>query len=158
MLEGIVTGTQAPALPAMDSVERNRADLWATGLSPDSYPTELFRSRLDALGVIPAAKLNELANGVPVTVGGIVTHRQRPATAKGVVFVNLEDETGLVNVICPMPVWQRYGQVARTSPALLVQGKLERDGGAINVLAVRIEVLPPFAGAGAPGLRSRDFH
>jgi error-prone DNA polymerase len=152
-LEGIVTGTTAPPLPAMDSVERNRADLWATGLSPDSYPTELFRSRLEALGVMPAEKLSQLANGVPVTVGGIVTHRQRPATAKGVVFVNLEDETGLVNVICPLPVWERYGQVARTSPALLVRGKLERDGGAVNVLAVRVEALPPFTS----GLRSRDF-
>src|SRR5579875_603006 len=124
-LEGVVTGANAPPLPAMDQVERNRADLWATGLSPDSYPTELFRSRLDALGVVPAARLAELANAAPVTVGGIVTHRQRPSTAKGAVFVNLEDETGLVNVICPVQVWQRYGHVTRSSPALLVRGKLE---------------------------------
>jgi len=154
-LEGVVTGANAPPLPAMDQVERNRADLWATGLSPDSYPTELFRSRLDALGVVPAARLAELANAAPVTVGGIVTHRQRPSTAKGAVFVNLEDETGLVNVICPVQVWQRYGHVARSSPALLVRGKLEKDGGALSVLAVRIEGLPPFTGGVA--LRSRDF-
>jgi error-prone DNA polymerase len=143
----------------MGPVQLNRADLWATGLSPDSYPTELFRSRLDALGVVPAARLSALANGAAVKVGGLVTHRQRPATAKGVVFVNLEDETGLVNVICPKAVWQRYGQVARTSPALLVRGKLEKAEGAINVLAVSIEVLPPFASAGAgAGLsHSRDF-
>ena len=56
-------------------------------------------------------------------------------TAKGVVFVNLEDETGLVNVICPLPVWERYGPVARSSPGLLVRGKLEKADGAINVLA-----------------------
>jgi error-prone DNA polymerase len=72
-----------------------------------------------------------------------------------VIFVNLEDETGLVNVICPLPVWQRYGQVARTSPALLVRGKLEKAEGAINVLAASFEALT-FAGAGT--LRSRDFH
>jgi error-prone DNA polymerase len=154
-LEGLVTGTQAPPLPGMSAIELNRADLWATGLSPDSYPTELFRRDLDALGVMTAASLAPLPNGKPVIVGGLVTHRQHPMTAKGVVFINLEDETGLVNVICPVPIWERYRQVARSSPALLVRGKLERDGGAINVLAARIEVLPAFAGPTA--LRSRDF-
>jgi error-prone DNA polymerase len=139
----------------MNPIEINRADLWATGLSPESYPTELFRSQLNAQGVVTAAALTRLRNGASVTVGGVVTHRQRPATAKGVIFVNLEDETGLVNVICTLPVWQRYGHVARTSPALLVRGKLEKAEGAINVLAISFEALV-FAGAGA--LRSRDFH
>jgi len=153
-LAGLVAGTQAPPLPGMDAIELNRADLWATGLSPDSYPTELFRPELDALGVVPAVRLAHFANGAPVTVGGLVTHRQRPMTAKGVVFVNLEDETGLVNVICPLPVWERYRRVARSAPGLLVHGKMERDGGAINVLAITIEALPSFAGT---ALRSRDF-
>ena len=137
-------------------VELNKADLWATGLSPDSYPTELFRAQLDARGIITAAALSGLPNGAAVTIGGLVTHRQRPGTAKGVVFVNLEDETGLINVICPLPIWQRYGQVARSSPGLVVRGKLEKADGAINVLAISIEALPPLAGAAA--LRSRDFH
>jgi error-prone DNA polymerase len=153
-LAGLVTGTKAPPLPGMDAVELNRADLWATGLSPDSYPTQLFRSQLGALGVTPAANLATLADGAPVTVGGVVTHRQRPATSKGVVFVNLEDETGLVNVICTRPVWDRYGPVARSSPALLVRGKLEIADGAVNVLAGRIEALALSTGE----LRSRDFH
>ncbi len=154
-LAGLVTGAEAPPLPGMNAVEINRADLWATGLSPDSYPTELFRKELDALGIMTAASLGPLPNGRPVIVGGLVTHRQHPMTAKGVVFINLEDETGLVNVICPVPIWERYKQVARSAPALLVRGKLERDGGAINVLAARIEALPPLAGLTA--LRSRDF-
>jgi error-prone DNA polymerase len=154
-LAGVVTGAEAPPLPSMEVVELNRADLWATGVSPDSYPTELFRTQLEARGVITAAALNGLRNGATVTVGGVVTHRQRPATANGVVFVNLEDETGLVNVICPLPIWQRYGQVARTSPALLVRGKLEKADGVINVLAFSFE---PLAFAGAGTLRSRDFH
>jgi error-prone DNA polymerase len=154
-LAGLVTGAEAPPLPGMNPIEVNRADLWATGLSPESYPTELFRSQLKARGVVTAAALNGLRNGAVVTVGGVVTHRQRPATAKGVIFVNLEDETGLVNVICTLSVWQRYGQVARTSPALLVRGKLEKAEGAINVLAISFEALV-FAGAGT--LRSRDFH
>jgi error-prone DNA polymerase len=139
----------------MSPTELNRADLWATGLSPDSYPTELLRPQLKALGVVLAADLGRLADGAPVVIGGLVTHRQRPATAKGVVFVNLEDETGLVNVICPLPVWERFGQVARSAPGLLVRGKLEKADGVINVLASKIEPLPMLSGAKA--LRSRDF-
>ena len=76
-------------------------------------------------------------------------------TAKGVVFVNLEDETGLINVICPLPVWERFGPVARSAPGLLVRGKVEKADGAINVLAFNIEALP--MPAGAANLRSRDF-
>jgi error-prone DNA polymerase len=154
-LAGLVTGTEAPPLPGMSPTELNRADLWATGLSPDSYPTELLRPQLDVLGVVLAADLGRLADGAAVTIGGLVTHRQRPMTAKGVVFVNLEDETGLVNVICPLPVWDRFGQVARSAPGLLVRGKLEKADGAINVLASAIEALP--MPAGATNLRSRDF-
>jgi error-prone DNA polymerase len=154
-LTGLVTGAEAPPLPEMDAVEANRADLWATGLSPDSYPTELFRKDLDALGVVPAAGLANLAHGTAVTVGGLVTHRQRPSTSKGVVFINLEDETGLVNVICTIGVWERYRPAAVSAAGLLVRGKLEKAGGAINVLATSIEALPPLAGSAA--LRSRDF-
>ena len=139
----------------MSPTELNRADLWATGLSPDSYPTQLLRPQLKALGVVLAADLDRLADGAAVTIGGLVTHRQRPMTAKGVVFVNLEDETGLVNVICPLPVWERFGQVARSSPGLLVRGKLEKADRVINVLASKIEPLPMLAGA--KNLRSRDF-
>jgi error-prone DNA polymerase len=154
-LAGLVTGAEAPPLPDMDAVETNRADLWATGLSPDSYPTELFRKDLDAMGVVPAAGLAHLANGAAVTVGGLVTHRQRPSTSKGVVFVNLEDETGLVNVICTISVWERHKRVALGAAGLLVRGKLEKAGGAVNVLATSIEALPPLAVPAA--LRSRDF-
>ena len=85
-------------------------------------------------------------------VGGVVTHRQRPATASGTVFVNLEDETGLVNVICSAGVWARYRRVARTASALLVRGNLERAEGVVNVVADRIDPLP-LVGA----TRSRDF-
>ena len=147
---------RATPAPGDGPCKLNRADLWATGLSPDSYPTELFRPELDARGVVKAADLSSFPNGAAIVVGGLVTHRQRPATANGVIFVNLEDETGLVNVICPLPIWQRYGPLARTAPALLVRGKLEKADGAINVLAVSFEALPAFAGAGH--LRSRDFH
>ncbi|HYX58181.1 MAG TPA: OB-fold nucleic acid binding domain-containing protein, partial [Streptosporangiaceae bacterium] len=69
-------------------------------------------------------------DGAEVTVAGLVTHRQRPSTARGVVFLSLEDETGMVNVICLPPVWERHQPAATVAPALLVRGRLERTGGA----------------------------
>ncbi|MCL2394648.1 MAG: OB-fold nucleic acid binding domain-containing protein, partial [Acidimicrobiaceae bacterium] len=152
-LPGLVTGVEAPPLPDMNPTEKNRADLWSTGLSPDSYPTELIRAELDAAGVVVAADLMTVPADRPVRVGGIVTHRQRPSTAKGVIFINLEDETGLVNVICPPPVWARYRRVARSEPAVVVDGRLERVDGVVNVLAQRISALPLESSL----LRSRDF-
>jgi error-prone DNA polymerase len=84
----------------------------------------------------------------------VVTHRQRPATAGGTTFLNLEDETGLVNVVCSKGVWTRYRRVARSAPALLIRGRLERAEGVVNVIAERIESLPLAFNNGG---RSRDF-
>ena len=84
----------------------------------------------------------------------MVTHRQQPSTAKGVIFLNLEDETGLINVICTPDVWRRYRPIARTAPALEIRGVLERYQGVINVLARRIVALPLRLDE---LLRSRDF-
>jgi len=157
-LSGLTTGAQPPPLPLMSTTELEQSDLWSTGLCTDHYPTEPFRPELDSLGVVPAAFLAKHRHGAVVKVGGIVTHRQRPMTANGVVFANLEDETGLVNVICPPRVWERYGAVARSAPALLVHGKLENAGGAISVLAYRIEALELATGAlRSRALRPRDF-
>jgi error-prone DNA polymerase len=152
-LAGVVVGAKAPPLPEMTPIEINRADLWATGLSPDSYPTEFVRADLDARGVVTAAALVGVAHGARTTVGGIVTHRQRPATAGGTLFLNLEDETGLVNVICGQGVWARYRRVARSSPALLIRGRVEKAGEAINLVAERIDPLS----LTATGPASRDF-
>ncbi|HWG74196.1 MAG TPA: OB-fold nucleic acid binding domain-containing protein, partial [Acidimicrobiales bacterium] len=97
--------------------------------------------------------LASLPGGCHVNVGGVVTHRQRPATAQGVVFLSLEDETGLVNVICVDAVWTRYRRVARSSPALVVGGRLEKAQGVINVVASRLVPLR----LAPTSLRSRDF-
>ena len=101
-----------------------------------------------------AAAGKELSGVFDLTeIGGVVTHRQRPATASGITFLNIEDETGLVNVICSVGVWDRYRRVVREAPALIVRGILERSAeGVTNVLADRFEVL-----AMAPRTRSRDF-
>jgi error-prone DNA polymerase len=151
-LEGVVTGEHAPPLPGMTDVEEAVADLWATGLSPTWHLTEFARPRLETLGVTTAAGLAAAEPGSRVVVAGIVTHRQRPATAQGTTFLNLEDETGLVNVICSKGVWGRHRRVARSSPALLIRGRLERAEGVITVVAERMEPLP-LAGP----TRSRDF-
>ncbi|MFP4511639.1 MAG: error-prone DNA polymerase [Acidimicrobiales bacterium] len=153
-LEGMITGVEAPPLPGMSDHELAMADLWATGVSPDGHPTRFVRGHLSGLGVVTAADLIGLDHGTKVLVGGVVTHRQRPATASGTTFVNLEDETGLVNVVVSMGCWSRYRRVARGAPALMVHGRLERgDGGVVNVIAERIEPLP-LAGRTGP---SRDF-
>ena len=151
-LANIVTGVHAPSLPGMTPMEETSADFWATGLSPTSSPTEFARPHLDQLGVVTAADLSNTEPDTKVVVAGVVTHRQRPATAEGVTFLNLEDETGLVNVICSQGVWARYRRVARSSPALLVRGRLERAENVINVVAERLEHL-----ALGMSTKSRDF-
>jgi error-prone DNA polymerase len=141
-LEGTVLGVRAPTLPAMDDLELTTADLWATAVTTDGYPTRHVRPRLDALGVLPAAALKTAEAGRRVLVGGVVTHWQRPATASGITFLNLEDETGMVNVVCSKGLWTRYRRTARTAAALLVRGRLEREQGVVNVIADRLERLP----------------
>jgi len=152
-LAGIVTGVDAPTLPGMSDAELAAADLWATGVSPDSHPIEFVRGRLDEKGAHRVAALDAVEHGTRVWVGGVVTHRQRPSTAGGIVFVNLEDETGMLNVVCRAPVWARYRRVARSSSALLIRGILEKVDGATNLVADRIEALS--LATAAP--KARDF-
>ncbi len=152
-LAGVVTGVEAPPLPGLSDREIAGADLWATGVAPDGHPTRFIRGELDRLGVVTSTGLAAVEAGSRVLVGGVVTHRQRPATAGGTTFLNLEDETGLVNVVVSMGCWARYRRVARTAPALLVRGRLERAEGVTNVVADKLEPLPLAAGLPA----SRDF-
>jgi error-prone DNA polymerase len=154
-LPGIVTGGDAPHLPGMTETETVAFDLWAMGISVGKHPTEFVRDELTRQGVVSAADLRVLADKSIVEVAGVVTHRQQPATAKGTVFLNLEDETGLVNVICTKGIWTRFRIVARGSPALRVRGVLERHQGVVNLVAGRITRLPISL---ADGIKSRDFH
>jgi error-prone DNA polymerase len=142
-LELIVVDEQAtPELPVMTPSEQMYADLWATGVTPREYPTVFARDRLDAMGVVTAAGLRQLEDHTRVLVGGVVTHRQRPATARGVTFVNIEDETGMINVICSREIWARYRKVAQGSAALLIRGMLQHTDNVVNVMAERITALP----------------
>lgn len=151
-LPGVGSSSHIPSLPGMSALELAASDVWATGISPDSYPTEFLRADLDALGVIPADKLLEVADGTRILIAGAVTHRQRPATAQGVTFVNLEDETGMVNVLCAPGVWARHRKLAQTASALLVRGIVQNATGAVTVVADRMEPLKLRVGS-----RSRDF-
>jgi error-prone DNA polymerase len=151
-LPGVGSSAHIPSLPGMTEVELSSADVWATGISPDSYPTQFLRDDLDALGVIPAVKLLSIPDGTRVLVAGAVTHRQRPGTARGVTFLNLEDETGMVNVLCTPGVWARHRRVAQTAPAMLIRGQLQNASGAVTVVAERVGRIEL-----AIGSRSRDF-
>lgn len=152
-LPGTTVAVQPPLFADQTSYERLSADLWATGVSTDDHPMAHFREQLRARGVLTAVDLRGHEVGRRIEVAGLVTHRQRPATAAGITFVNLEDESGLVNIVCSAGVWNRYRRFARDSPALIIRGILERSAeGVINVLADGFEDL-------RTGLthRSRDF-
>jgi error-prone DNA polymerase len=136
----------------MSDVELAAADVWATGVSPDSYPTQFLRPDLDALGVTPAERLLSVPDGSRVLIAGAVTHRQRPATARGVTFMNIEDETGMVNVLCTPGLWMRYRKLAQSAPALLIRGQVQNASGAVTVMAERMRPITL-----AVGSRSRDF-
>ena len=150
-LRGIVTGVSAPTLPGMSLQEEAVSDLWATGIAPNGHPTRFLREELKHAGVITAEELSSCNFG-KVKVAGVVTHRQRPATAAGTLFVNLEDETGLINVVVSRGCWLRFRAVVRSEPALVVQGRLERHEGVTNVIAERIEKLKIES-----SIPSRDF-
>ena len=151
-LPGVGSSSHVPALPGMREVELAAADVWATGVSPDSYPTQFLRADLDALGVTPAGQLLSVPDGSRVLIAGAVTHRQRPATARGVTFMNIEDETGMVNVLCTPGLWARHRRVAQTAPALLIRGQVQNASGAVTVLAERMQPLSMTVAS-----RSRDF-
>ena len=151
-LEGITVGNTAPALPGMEPIEEAVADLWATGISPDGHPTIFLREKLHAMGVLTASELAAVESGTRIYVAGVVTHRQRPRTASGVTFMNLEDETGLINVVCSPGCWTRFRIDARNAAALLVRGRVESSEGVVNIIAEHLSALRVAAGA-----TSRDF-
>lgn len=151
-LPGVGSSSNIPALPGMSALELAAADVWATGISPDSYPTQFLRADLDTMGVVPADALVSVPDGDRVLIAGAVTHRQRPGTAQGVTFINLEDETGMVNVLCTPGVWARHRKLANSAAALLIRGQVQNASGAITVVAERMGRISLTVGS-----KSRDF-
>ena len=144
---GTIAGTVsdgAPPLPGMSDAELTAADVWATGASATRHPIQHIRHQLDAHGAVPIAALAGARNGERVLIGGLVTHRQAPETAHGVLFLNLEDETGHTNIICPPGLRLAHPRPAHRAGALMVRGKLENKDGSIAVTADKlVPVRPP---------------
>jgi error-prone DNA polymerase len=160
-LPGTTPAPAAPALPGMSGPDITLADLWATRVSPGGHPVEHLRDDLRRAGVRSIAELATTESGRRVHVAGLVTHRQRPGTAMGVTFLNLEDETGMLNVVCSVGVMKAHRQAARNKVAVIVRGRVESNEGVVNLVADRVEgidVLVPGAGAALQArASSRDF-
>jgi len=125
---------EAADLPAMDAWEATRADYAGLGLSVDRHLVSFYRPRLRLYNVRTAASLSQTRAG-PVRIAGIVICRQRPETANDFMFMTLEDETGLVNVIVQPRVYHALTEILRGEPLLLIEGLLQREGDVMDVIA-----------------------
>ena len=130
----------APRLREMGEWERLVADYSSTGLTLGEHPMGLLRPSLDP-GVATSADLRRLEDRSRVRVAGLVVARQRPATAKGILFMLLEDEHGTINLIVPPQVYAKHRMVARTGPLLCARGRLEHRGANINIVVEGLERL-----------------
>ncbi len=144
----------APALPGMSALELIAADISTTGVTHNLQPMELLRAQLDERGVITAAQLAEVEDGTRVKVAGIVTHRQRPATASGLVFLGMEDETGLINVVVSRGLWKVQGDVLARAKALVIRGIVQNASEATSLVA---DLCEPLQLGNLLSRGSRDF-
>ena len=152
-LPGTSITVQPPLLPMLSASEQVVYDMWATGISPGDHPIRHVRPLLTQRGVLGIDQLRTTEPGRRIEVAGVVTHRQRPGTAGGMTFLNIEDECGMLNVIASVGVWTRYRRVAREAPAMVIRGILERSPeGVTSLVADKFESLPIDAHT-----RSRDF-
>jgi DNA polymerase III alpha subunit len=138
--------TDAPPLPEITESERIGDSYAVIGLDARRQVVGLFRAALDRLGAVTNASLADRRPG-HVRVGGLVVTRQHPMTAKGTVFLALEDETGMINVTLWPNVWERLRGVVRRHALLLVDGELQREGNVVNLVAREIRPLPDVAAA-----------
>ena len=138
--------TAVPDLPPLTESERIGDAYAVIGLDARRQVTGLFRPALERLGAVTNATLAERRPG-PVRLGGLVVTRQHPMTAKGTVFLAVEDETGMVNVTLWPDTWARLRSVVRRHALLLIDGELQRDGSVVNVVAHAIQALPEAAAA-----------
>jgi error-prone DNA polymerase len=153
-LPGTSITVQPPLLPVLSASEQVVYDMWATGISPGDHPMRHVRPMLRQRGILATDQLRTAEPGRRIKVAGVVTHRQRPGTASGITFLNIEDESGMLNVIASVGVWTRYRRIAREAPAMVIRGILERSPeGVTSLVADRFEPLPMEAQT-----KSRDFH
>lgn len=170
---------QVPSLPGMNAFELTAADLATTGITPDGHPVVLLRQLLEqwhelpirtgsragqirgGAPVVPANRLLDIPDGTRIRVAGVVTHRQRPATAGGVVFFGIEDETGLANVMVTQGLWRRQRKEALATKMVVIRGIVHNSAGAASITADLIEPMEPELRAaktlGSVHEKSRDF-
>jgi error-prone DNA polymerase len=145
--------TSAP-LAAMNTEERLVADFRGTGLTVGPHPMSYHRVGLNRMGIIRAADLHAMQNGVHARIAGCVIARQRPGTASGFVFLSLEDESGISNAIIHPDLYERNRVVVTTGKFLLVEGTLQNQDGVVSVKASAVKHLA----VSAVDVRSHDFH
>jgi error-prone DNA polymerase len=155
LLAALADDEPAAALPRMTLIEQVFADYRASGMSLKAHPVSFFRRELARDGVRTADELETIADGRRIKVGGLIILRQRPSTAKGITFVTLEDETGVANLVVKQAIWERYYTAARTSPAWIVHGTLQKKDSVIHVVVSRIEDFSQRLGDVT--VKSRDF-
>jgi error-prone DNA polymerase len=153
--------TEAPGLPPVSEPERVGDAYGVLGLDARRQVVSLFREALDQLGAVPNAALNGRRPG-HVRIGGLVVTRQHPMTARGTVFLALEDETGMVNVTLWPDTWSRLRGIVRRHALLLVDGDLQIEGQVINIVARQVVALTEAAAAvGGPaapdGVRQQGY-
>ncbi len=127
-----------PGLPPATPLQEVIADYRTAGLSLTAHPLQFARRQLAREGVVTAAVATALPEGRRVKVAGVVLSRQRPATAKGTIFLSIEDESGVANVVVRTAVWQQCGPQDRRAAALLVEGRVQRRGAVVHLLATRL--------------------
>ena len=128
-------------LPEMPVEQQVVEDYRTVGLSLKAHPVSFHRDHLEKLNIVPTHELELKKNNQYVRVAGLIILRQRPATAKGITFVTMEDETGTANLVVKQKTWERYYRICRQSTAWIAHGKLEKKNGVIHVVVSRIEDL-----------------
>jgi error-prone DNA polymerase len=140
-------------LAAMSDAEQLQYDFTGLGLTVENHPMSRLRSRLPE--VCSAEKLRDVPNGQRVTIAGSVICRQRPGTAKGFVFISLEDETGIANAVVVPDLFERMRLMITQEPALRITGPLQNVA---NVMHVKAQIIEPLREAELPAQASHDFH
>lgn len=145
-LPGLETLVASPGFAPLSSLATIGADYSTLGVSPEGHPFVAYRPMMEAHGVRRADSVGAADAGRIIEVAGVITHRQSPATGKGVVFLSLEDESGLSNITCSVGMWKRYRARISGAAAVRVRGMVEHGHGAITILAHHIEPLPTLGG------------
>jgi error-prone DNA polymerase len=154
LLDALPEPARASPLAQMTHEERLHADFSGTGFTIGKHPMAYHREHMNALGVTTASRLPNMRDGSYVRVAGCVIVRQRPGTAKGFVFLSMEDETGVINVIVTPAMFDRYKFALLGSSFLLIDGALQNLDNVISVKAGRVEALSAHVAAEV----SHDFH